>query len=210
MKSFSRLIFLMFHLQILPFAHDLCLNLDKYDDPEHQHSCGKRHRFVDEDELQLCIEKFSIKFRILHFYSLVHYKVEIFAQKESDYSPWAFLNAQKKVVEVFFTAHYRNPSEFFQHIFKKINDPHERFECYEAKVFLKLKDVFFAEEIFMSKKNGNSFLQNISFDSAETRKIIDRLNRMAIEFRGVSDERALMRHHLIGASLFSNSFKQKN
>lgn len=199
----------MFHSQILPFAHDFCLNFEKHDDPKHVDSCRKRHRFVDEDVLQRCIEKFCIKFRIVHVYSLVHYKVEIFAQKESDYSPWAFLNSEKKVVEVFlaaqFTGRNGNPSrpENLQNIFNTINDPHERSECYVAKVFLKLKEIFFAEEILTNRKNGVSIFKNIPIDLAESRKIIDRLKRMAIEFRGVSNGSPLMRNESIRHQLRS-------
>lgn len=188
----------LFSFQVLPFAHDLCLQFEMYFDPNHTYRCEKRHYFVKDDQPLAHFEHSSIAFRIVHFYSPVHYQVEIFGEKENDSSRWMYLNSQSRTVEVYLSDisasdHDQNLWRpiVFQCIFDKMYHPYERFECYKAKVMLKLKKILFVEEMeFWSarpqsdhKQNYStermSFMSDLYYQFGKSYKIRNRLAQMA-------------------------------
>lgn len=193
-------LYLLWHIQVLSFAHDLCLDFGMYSVPKHAEYCPKRHRFVEDDEPRVCIEQFSIQFRILHFYSPVHYKVEIFAQREGDQMPWMFLNSQCKTVEIYLS--YLSPHgrlepgprkhDIFQRIFDHMCDPWELSDCYVASVFLKLKDIYFVEDMLPTKPSGNGFTHDIRSFFGDSPEIKDRLKRMLVQFESWTNLRGGM------------------
>lgn len=162
--------------QILPFAHDLCLNFEKYGDQKHLKSCEKRHRFVEEDQPEWCATaRSSIRFRIIHAYSPVHYMVEIYQQKK--YDQWEFVDTIN--VEVFLSNFApRSPDKYgpkeFQRIFENIFG--ERFECkYEAKVLLKSKEIWFVYEMQRSAERFSQFLHDLFPRSDDVKNILERM-----------------------------------
>lgn len=148
--------------------------------------CTKRHHIVKEDEPEWYIENVWIKFRILHFYSPLHYKVEIFAQSNKNDEPWLYLDSQSTVSHIFLAhlspqSQYQHPpkTEIFRTIFNRMHDRDERSEYYYAGIFMKVRDIHFAEKIRPCNDNDVSFIQDLSHYYMDSREIIDRLKRMA-------------------------------
>lgn len=161
-----------------------------YSNPHHRNRCAKRHCFHKCDEPKLCIEHVYVKFRILHFYSPVHYEVEIFAEKEREHGSWVYLNSQYKTVEIHLS--YLSPQRkdknpwnpaFFQRIFDRMYDPDELYECYVGKIFLKLKKIYFVEQLLSAKSNEIHPLTHVHRSiSDDSREIINRLKQMVANF----------------------------
>lgn len=145
--------------QVLSLAHDICLEFRKYFDGEHRNNCRKRHQLLEKDEAQLCTSDDTIHFRILHFYSPVHYKVELFDENRS---PVWDSQSRSRIVEVHLTktlphGNDRDPwrPEVFHSIFNRINDPDERFECYTAKPIIKLREIIFIDQMQVWHKQNS-------------------------------------------------------
>lgn len=189
-------LFLFSSIQALPFAHDLCMQFEMYCDPNHTNRCRKRHCIVEEDKPSSHLEHFSIAFRILHFYSAVHYKAEIFAEKDNDSCRWEYLNSQYRTEEIHLSdvSPCKNGQNLmgpivFQRIFDRMYDPHERFERYEAKVMLKFKKILLIEEMEPWRKQSDSnkqiysagrmpFMSDLYYQFGKSYEIRNRLARM--------------------------------
>lgn len=175
-------IFFLF-AQILPFAHDLCLEFQKYSNLEHLKSCSNRHKLIKEDGPQLCGESFLIIFRILYFYSPVHFKVAICAPSEPD--------SQTQNVEIFLAqiipcnaanVSKHHEGDIFRRIFNRMREIDGHCDWYKAKIFLKLNEIYFAEDIVPSNRSKNSFIRELYPDFEKSHKIMNQLKRMASEF----------------------------
>lgn len=169
------------HFQVLPFAHNLCLEFGSHHDSLHKNTCKKRHDFVKEDEPQSSIEFCFIKFRILHFYTPVHYKVKIFAHGEVD-GEWKYPISQSKIIEIFHAkqlSHEWYSKGVFQRIFNRMNDAIDPY--FEAKIFMKLTDIYFIEDIIRSDPVTASFNDELLPYFVDSRQIVDRLEEMVSE-----------------------------
>lgn len=129
---------------MLSFAHDLCLQLREDSDSNHRRHCTKRHHLVKEDEL--CTKNEWIKFRILYFYSPVHYKAEI---HDDSYNAGVNSKSRSRIVEIYYP-HFDNQNpwtpEIFQSIFDRMNNnSNERY--FAAKTIVNLKEIIFVEGI---------------------------------------------------------------
>lgn len=104
-----------------------------------------------------------------------------------------FLNSQCKTVEIYLSylsphvvAHGRLESgpqkhEIFQRIFDRMSDPEELSECYVAIVFLKLKKIYFVEDMLPTEPNVIGFTHDIRSFFVNTREIKDRLKQMVAQ-----------------------------
>lgn len=158
-----------------------------YSEPSHHISCDKRHSILKEDEPKLCIDNFWIKFRISHFYSPVHYEVEIYAEKESDHGQWVYLDPQYKTVEIhlsYLSPKFKdnNPASF-RRIFDRIFDLDERCDSYMGKVFLKLKYIYFVERFGGTRQNEKQpVTQALRWFFDNSPRIMDQLKQMVANF----------------------------
>lgn len=117
-----------------------------YDDKNHVRACAKRHQLVTEDEPRAFVatEPFTIRFRILHVYSPMHFKVQITAQKFG--RDWIKLNSQSKIVDIFVVVEKMSEKcqeKLMRFIFERLCDPNETFHYCIADVYLKLEDIYF-------------------------------------------------------------------
>lgn len=167
------------------------MQFEQYDSSSHGILCRKRHQFIGDDEPQPGTHFFSIRFRILHFYSPVHYKAEIFAQRGCNNIAWTYLDSQTKIIEIFLAEYspsfhdkHEWKAELFDRIFNRINDPEERFELYEAKIVLKLKEIIFVERLRVWCRNDGhvdsqaSFADDLRANSLYSAEIKNKLMRM--------------------------------
>lgn len=185
------------HFQVLPFAHDLCLEFGSHYDSAHKKSCKKRHFFVREDEPELCDNSlFFIKFQIMHFYSPVHYKAKIFAQSEGK-GEWLYLRSQSKIIEIYLPKIAKRDlheyqEKLLQQIFNRMNDASE--PCFEAKVYLKLKNIFIIHDILRFQPDRVSFKHDLYSHYVYSDKIMNRLREMASPFKREKNKNATLQN----------------
>lgn len=102
--------------------------------------------------------KIIIKFQILHFYSPVHFKVEIHAQRSFNEDKWIHMKSHSKIVDVYLDdlsprviANSWLP-DTFRRIFGRMDGPNGCFECYEAMPIVTLKDILFIKQMKLASR----------------------------------------------------------
>lgn len=110
-------------------------------------------------EFRKNLQNLMIKFRIVFFYSPVHFKVLMYDNIVSNAS-------SSRHVDVFLHDAWPRAGqnfwrdEIFVRVFERMHSPDERFECYEAMCIGKLNDVLFVRNMQLSC--DQLYLENVN------------------------------------------------
>lgn len=96
----------------------------------------------------------AIAFQILHIYSPLHYKVEIFAElRNANDNNFVYLHSKSRIVDVYVTDISKADNkvgeleQVFGQIFDDLNDRDDRFERFRAEVVMRTRNISFVKSV---------------------------------------------------------------